>query len=55
MMAPPQVHVELPPIQPEAPKLFSFQCLYCPDKSDVIFNGSSYCRKHYQEKLRTGK
>lgn len=46
--------VTKPANEPEN-KRFWFNCICCFDESHVLFSGSSYCKKCYLEKLRTGK
>lgn len=33
---------------------FSLKCVACLEPADVLFEGTSYCKKDIQEKLRTG-
>lgn len=38
----------------EPPKQTGWQCIECANKADLLFEGTSYCRKCIEEKIRTG-
>ena len=51
----PDIPVVTKPIVVSESISFSLSCICCFEISDVLFSGSSYCKKCYLEKLRTGK